>query len=157
VSENIETVRGLHEAFQKVGMEAVRTALTQMGDYDPASPMVVNLGLSIKDDVEVELIAASFSLPDMPSGTILRGPEGWLRFWRAWLEPWTDFESSFGNFADNGDEVVLDITISARGRQSGIPIELQISQVWTVRDGSVARVRIYGTRAEALEAAGLTA
>ena len=41
------------------------------------------------------------------------------------------------------------------GHESGVPVELNSTQVWTVRDGKVTRIDNYTERAEALEAAGL--
>ena len=43
----------------------------------------------------------------------------------------------------------------AQGRGSGAPVEAMIYNVWTVRQGKAVRVRGYGSRSEALEAAGL--
>ncbi len=116
--ENVEIVRGLHEAFDQIGMEVVRDALLQGAILRRHLRRSGDFGLSVDDDVEVKLVASSFSLPDMPAGTTLHGPEGWLTFWRGWLEPWESFEYEFGNFADAGDDVVMDNGPSARGRRA---------------------------------------
>jgi ketosteroid isomerase-like protein len=55
------------------------------------------------------------------------------------------------NVAEVGDHVLLDIHISARGRGSGIPVEVRSSQVWTVRGGKVIRLTMFDTREEVLE------
>lgn len=78
---------------------------------------------------------------------------GWLEFWRTWLEPWENWWYEIGNFAEIGDCIVLDLHIKARGRGSGVPAEVTLSQVWTVRDGKIVRLAIFGSRAEALAAA----
>lgn len=151
---NIELVRGLHEAFDEIGMEAVRDALAE--NPDPADPPAAlgrlgELQVQLIDpDVVVHPLASKFSLPDMPRGAEFRGWDGWIAFWRDWLEPWEDWWYEIGNFADVGDDVVLDLEIRARGRESGIPVEVKVSQVWTVRNEKVVGLRVFDTRAEAL-------
>ena len=157
--ENVAVVRRLHEAFGEIGMQPIRDALAQNPDVEGATEAVGRLAdvivESIDPGVELELMASEFSLPDMPAGSVFRGLDGWARFWRGWLEPWEGFEFEYGNLADGGDDVVLDIAISARGRGSGAPTRIAQSQVWTVRERKVVRVRVFDTRAEALAAAGL--
>ena len=45
--------------------------------------------------------------------------------------------------------------MTARGQESGVPVEIQDAHEVTVRDGVVVRVKVYADRAKALEAAGL--
>jgi ketosteroid isomerase-like protein len=157
--EDVEVVRRLHELFRELGATRIRDALAENADLEAAAEAAGALGQAVLDsvdpDVEIELLASSFSLPDMPTGTVLRGLAGWATFWRAWLEPWEEFEPEYGNFGDAGDDVVLDIAIAARGRGSGAPISIHQSQVWTVRDRKVVRVRTFDTRAQAAAVAGL--
>ena len=51
--------------------------------------------------------------------------------------------------------VVAVFRFVARGRGSGVPINLLMPQVWAFRDGKPWRNVVYPTKAEALEAAGL--
>jgi ketosteroid isomerase-like protein len=44
----------------------------------------------------------------------------------------------------------------AKGRTSGAPIREQTAQVMTVRDGKIVRQDFFSSKAEALEAAGLS-
>jgi SnoaL-like domain len=156
--ENVEVVRRLHDAFAEIGVRPLRDALAQHPDVAGATDAIGRIGRVIVDlvdpSVELELNASEFSLPDMPAGTVFRGLKGWAAFWRGWLEPWEEFEFEYGNLADRGDDVVLDIAIDARGRGSGAPTRIEQTQVWTVRRRKVVRVRIFDTRAEALAAAG---
>jgi ketosteroid isomerase-like protein len=69
----------------------------------------------------------------------------------------------FGDFTweplgllDQGDHVLVATRFVAEGRGSGAPVEAMIYNVWTVRQGKAVRVRGYGSRSEALEAAGLS-
>jgi hypothetical protein len=45
--------------------------------------------------------------------------------------------------------------VSATGKGSGVPVELNLGQIFTLEAGRVARVRNYPSHAEALQAAGL--
>jgi ketosteroid isomerase-like protein len=45
---------------------------------------------------------------------------------------------------------------TATGKQSGVPIEHEFGDVFTLRDGKVVRFESYWNRADALEAAGLS-
>jgi len=152
---NAEIVRSLHNAFDEVGMEVVRDALAE--NFDPADPppafgRLGELLLEFVDpDVVVHPLASKFSLPDMPRGAEFRGWEGWTAFWRDWLEPWEDWWYEIGNIAESGDHVVLDLEIRARGRESGIPVEVKLSQVWTLRNGKIVGLAVFDTRAEALD------
>jgi hypothetical protein len=49
------------------------------------------------------------------------------------------------------------VRISGRGKRSGVEIEIDMPlwQVWTLRDGKAVRWRIFRSKQEALEAAGL--
>lgn len=151
---NVEIVRSLHDAFNEVGMEVVRDALAEgftPADPPPAFGRLGDLQLELIDpDVFVRPLASKFSLPDMPPGSEFRGWEGWTAFWRDWLEPWEDWWYEISNLADAGDHVVLDLEIRARGRESGIPVDVKLSQVWTLRDGKIVGLTVFDTRAEAL-------
>jgi ketosteroid isomerase-like protein len=93
---------------------------------------------------------------DIPDAGVYRGHDG-VRDWTA------DFSSAFESFAlepqeyiDGGDgKVVLVVRLSARGKASGVSVERLDGMVWTIRDGKTVRLDYYGSRAEALEAAGV--
>ena len=58
---------------------------------------------------------------------------------------------------DLGDDRVLVLSRhTARGKQSGVPIEHKIGDVFTLRDGKIVRFDSYWSRAVALEAVGLS-
>jgi len=57
---------------------------------------------------------------------------------------------------DADSRVLAGYRIRARGRSSGAPVERDSFQVYTFRGGRIASVEIFGTRSEALEAAGLS-
>ena len=57
---------------------------------------------------------------------------------------------------DAGDQVVIVTTQHAVPRGSGQEMNVHVAEVWTVRDGLLAERRSFTSRAEALEAAGLS-
>jgi ketosteroid isomerase-like protein len=86
----------------------------------------------------------------------MNGIEAVLRYVQDWFGTFDDFKSEPEELLDmGGDQVVAVVHISGRAKSSGIPTELRYAALYTIRDGKMARVREYATRAEALKAAGL--
>ena len=56
---------------------------------------------------------------------------------------------------DLGDRVVVLARAFARLEGSQADVENTVAAIWTVRDGSLARIEFYLDRAEALKAVGL--
>jgi ketosteroid isomerase-like protein len=76
----------------------------------------------------------------------------WLAQWVEGFENWSlDVEEVF----DAEDQVVTIVRQHATPRHGGPEVEMRFAQVWTFRDGLVARMEMYAERDEALEAAGL--
>jgi hypothetical protein len=46
------------------------------------------------------------------------------------------------------------VRFSGHGAASGVPIELEAAHLYTLRDGTAAKLEEYGDRAEAMKAAG---
>ncbi len=72
-----------------------------------------------------------------------------------YLAGWNDYEVTEEEVIDGGDEIVLVMHESARMRTSDVTLDRDLPTVWTVRDGLSVRFRVFKTRAQALEAAGL--
>jgi ketosteroid isomerase-like protein len=53
-----------------------------------------------------------------------------------------------------GEKVVVDLTLRARGKSTGLEVEQRIAQVWELRNGKAISVEVFATMAEALDAAG---
>jgi ketosteroid isomerase-like protein len=85
-----------------------------------------------------------------------RRPDEVLAMWKRWEAEWERIELTPEEYIDAGDQVVLAVRYSGRGRASGIEFEDRLFEVYALRDGKVARKRDFKTRAEALEAAGLS-
>jgi SnoaL-like domain len=88
-------------------------------------------------------------------GTTYSGIEGFRQMWLDWLEPWTSYYVSVDEAIDAGDRVVLFAHDKGRLKDSDAEVAIFAASVWDVRDGEVVRVEFFGSRDEALEAAGL--
>jgi ketosteroid isomerase-like protein len=85
-----------------------------------------------------------------------RGAEGVRAAWRRWLGVLERPSFTPEDLRDAGDEVLVRLRMSGRGRESRVHVEQVIAMVWTVRSGRVVYVRVYRDRADALEAVGLS-
>ena len=91
-----------------------------------------------------------------PEQQTYRGIEGLRAFIAAWLEPFDDFEFEVEELRDAGDKLVAVIWQRGRSKVGGVPVEMHFAQVLTYSDGKQARVEMYATPAEGLEAAGMS-
>ena len=83
----------------------------------------------------------------------ITGLQKWLaRFWGSFV----DFRTEVEDWIAAGDEVVFSAHHFGRGKGSGVVVEMHNWQVCTVRDGKIVRYRLFRTKREALEAAGLS-
>jgi len=58
-------------------------------------------------------------------------------------------------FIDAGDRVVVPLQFGGEARFTGLEVKFAVVHVATIRDRKLARLDIYMSRAEALQAAGL--
>jgi uncharacterized protein len=130
--ESVEIVRRVFELAARRDNEAV------LALYHP--------------DVEWDMTRSMHGL----GGGIYHGHDGLRAFAR-------EFYTAFENLEDRPDElipagaaVVSVSTQIGRGRTSGVEVRQPLAAVWTIREGKVARVVWHRSRAEALEAVGLS-
>jgi hypothetical protein len=90
------------------------------------------------------------------AATTYVGIDGFRQLWLDWLEPWATYHTQVDELIDAGEQVVVLIRDRARRHDTDAEVELRSGSVWKFRDGKVARVEFFGTRDEALEAAGLS-
>jgi ketosteroid isomerase-like protein len=128
--ENEQIVRQAFEAFNSEDIESI-LALTH-ADFEAVVPP--------------ELSAE----PDT-----YRGHDGICRYFESFQFAMTEIRFQPQRFWEVGQSVVVLATVRARGRQTGIPVEQQLAQVWTVRDRKAIGVRTYVSLTEALRAVGL--
>jgi ketosteroid isomerase-like protein len=135
--ENMEVVRRLFEVFQ-----------ADMARGDPGA--LLDRPEAFADDFE-------WIVPTPLDGkSVWRGREGFVEFVRTWTEQFQGWSLQVEQLIDAGkDKVVVLTRQTATGKESGVPVELSLGQVWELEGGRVIRARNYFSHAEALEAAGL--
>ncbi len=130
--ENVELVLSLYDAIQR-------------GDYE--SPFE-----AIDDEIVWDM--SRFALPDM--ARVYRGHQGIREFWAGWLSAWESIEFTTLKAEDFGDHVLVEVEQRNRGRGSGVPVDFHYFQVVSIRNGKATASYAAATRADVLEAAGLT-
>ncbi len=93
--------------------------------------------------------------PDLPDADRYKGKAAFRRQVESYLGLGWDGQFRSPEFIAGGDEVV--VVWQGRGRSpQGVPMVATVAQVFLFEDGKVRRIRQFLTRAEALEAAGLS-
>jgi ketosteroid isomerase-like protein len=93
--------------------------------------------------------------PELPGAGSYVGHAGLATAYDNWASQFTDFRMELTELIDAGSDVVAVTRHHGTGRASGVAVEAVIAYVFTVEDGMFVRLRIFATRAQALEAAGL--
>ncbi|HEY7629952.1 MAG TPA: nuclear transport factor 2 family protein [Thermoleophilaceae bacterium] len=91
-----------------------------------------------------------------PDADVHRGIDEIRALFARWSESYPDLTSEPLEARGNGPRVFLWVRLVGRGARSGLPMEMELGQVYWLRDGRVERLDEYPERAEALAAAGLT-
>ena len=91
-----------------------------------------------------------------PDAAVHRGIDAIRKQFASWLEAYPDLRIEILDAQGKGDQVFLWVRFIGHGAASGIPLEMELAHVYTLRGGKAARVVEYTDRAEALEAAGLS-
>ena len=133
--ENVEIVRRAYELFNEGGPEAVISA----GIWSPE-------------------IVLDFSPSEIPGLGVYRGHDEVRAFFEEdWFGafPFEEWEVELDELVDHGDQVIAVHHQRGLGASSGAAAELEQGIIFTLRDGEVVRVEIYGDPRKALEAAGL--
>jgi hypothetical protein len=98
-----------------------------------------------------------FDVSGRPDGGIYHGRDGVIQASLDWLQAWEEYDIEFKEILPVGDQVVL-VHMPIRGKGKGGP-EVELNDLYvalTVRDGRFVHYKEYPTRAEALEATGLS-
>ncbi|MCA1695962.1 MAG: nuclear transport factor 2 family protein [Actinobacteria bacterium] len=74
----------------------------------------------------------------------------------SYIHLWGEYDLEIARYDHAGDEVVILSREQGRGGASGAVVQREMGQVTTVKKGKIVRVRLYGSWAEALQAAGLS-
>src|ERR1700751_1430724 len=103
----------------------------------------------VAPDAEIDMSRRVFN-PE-----VYRGFEGWARLNDELREVWDEWRITPERYVEVGDRVVVIACAHARGRGSGVELEIRYSLIWTLREGRVTRAEMYSDPDEALRVVGL--
>jgi ketosteroid isomerase-like protein len=130
--ENVDVVRAQFAAFGRGGLEAV----TRFWHPD------------------IEWRAVEGALDDVG---LMRGEDAVRRYYQDWIDTVDHLQVEVVEvIAEAGEQVVVVVRNSGRGRVSGAPSTGRYYVACIVRDGRIVSGREYGTRVQAIEAVGLS-
>jgi ketosteroid isomerase-like protein len=138
--ENVEIVRAMWEPFKGLDCAAV--------DWDDEAIREITERYW---SPEVELRWSSTA----PDARVYRGRDGLIQAFREWSEAFSEYHLEPLDFIEVGDRVAVPNRQWGIGSTSGIPVEIEVTWVYEIRDNQMARLDEYDTLDEALEAVGL--
>ena len=106
-------------------------------------------------DPDIGWDISTHPLPDVPNHG--RGRDALVTdMLGTYLSGWTDYSAELKELVDAGDHVVAVLHETAKMRETGVTLDRDLVHLWTVRDGRGSFLRVFRTKAEALESAGLS-
>jgi ketosteroid isomerase-like protein len=84
------------------------------------------------------------------------GVEAAVRNRNQWLDTWDEHRFDLEEVVEGGDSVVVLVHITARGKASGVEVDVRFYAQFKLRDDKIVYIFDHEDRAEALEAAGLS-
>ena len=102
-------------------------------------------------DPDVELDATRMGVGDLG---VYHGHEGIRSLFGEFHEVWGEIKFDYEELIDAGKQVISVVTRHVHGQASGVALDQPFALLWTLREGKVARVVWFRSRAEALKAAG---
>jgi ketosteroid isomerase-like protein len=126
--QNLEIVQRGFEAFNERGVEGIIPLIHP--DFEATTP------------------------PDLASEPdTYHGPDGVRRWFDSFYEVMDDIRWDGHRFHEAGDPVVVEFTLRARGKTTGLDFGQDAVMVWWLRDRKAIRLELYQTLDEALAAA----
>jgi uncharacterized protein len=133
-NENVVLLRRFYESFNQ-------------GDLDSVLELCTSDVEVYKDPEVVDMVAA----------VTPRGTDHVAQYLRGWLDSWSEYHARPEEFLQSGEEVAALTQLRARGKNSQFEISADMADVFTVRDGHIARFRLYIQRTDALGSLGIAA
>jgi hypothetical protein len=138
--ENVEVVRSLLEPFTGIniadvdwGAEAIRD--TVRDTHEP--------------DVRLRTLASGLGTG---VGTDYRGLDGLVLYLHEWLEPFSEYHVEIRDYIEAGDCVLVPSRQHGVGGGSGARVAIELTTLYELRGGRIARIHQYDTLEEAREA-----
>ena len=139
--QNVDLVRSLFEPLEGIDVttidwsaDAVRDLLG--GAYTPAVELTT-LNIAMGLDIDDRYV----------------GVNGVAEYLGKWLEPFSEYHVHNLDYIEAGDCVLVPSSQWGIGKGSGARVELELTTLYEVRDGKIARAHPYETLAEARAAA----
>ena len=127
--ENLEIVQRGFEAFNERGVDGIIPLI------DPEFVAVTPPDLASEPDT-------------------YRGPDGIRRWFDSFYEVMDEIRWDGHEFHETGDRVIVEFTLRARGKTTGLDFGQDAVMVWQLREGKATRVDLYPTLDEAMAAIG---
>jgi ketosteroid isomerase-like protein len=127
-TENVETVQRGFAAFNESGVEGIIPFLDS--DFEATTP------------------PSLASEPDT-----YRGADGIRRWFDSFDEVMEEIRWDPRGFREIGDRVLVEFTLRARGKTTGLDFGQDAVMLWELRDGKATRLDLFQTLDEALAAA----
>jgi ketosteroid isomerase-like protein len=93
--------------------------------------------------------------PDQPDTGEYRGHAGLMQRLTDWVDVWDDYSIAILRIREVEDVVIVVSHEQGTGARSGVPIDDEVTFVFTVGQAKVVRWQMFGTEPEALAALGL--
>jgi ketosteroid isomerase-like protein len=105
-------------------------------------------------DPEIRWDISSHPLPDVPNTG--SGREALVNdMLLTYMSGWNEYAAEIVEVSEAGEQVILVLRETATMRDTGVSLERDLVQLWTVREGRGVFLRVFRSKAEALEAAGV--
>jgi uncharacterized protein len=128
--ENVEVVQAAFQAFERGDMDGVLCLCDE--------------------DIEVTQDANLLGAPGHQ-----HGHAGVREAFALWPDLWDDFRVEILRLQDIGDHVVVSTVNRGRGKDSGVPVEMPFTFLFSIRAGKIAEWRLFMSDDQALKAVGL--
>lgn len=129
MSANTEVVERLTRAFEQ-------------RDIDAALPLL---------DPDVELVPIRAQL----EGASYRGHEGYRRVIADFEEDWEELRLAPERMHESGDHVLVIGRMAAKGKASGVELDIRLALLYELRNGKVVRLESFSDLDEAMVAIGV--
>jgi ketosteroid isomerase-like protein len=77
----------------------------------------------------------------LPFGGTFKGIAGVQDLFGQMFATWDDLEIGVEKLFDGGDQVVALLRLTARAKATGTPVDMQLTELWTLREGKVVGLK----------------
>lgn len=95
--------------------------------------------------------------PALPDRQVWHGHDGYLAALRNMREVFGEIRIEPEEIVELDGQALVMLRMAVRGVASGAEVTLLVAHLWTVREGRAIRLEIFGSREEAMAAAGSAA